>query len=40
MDYPTVVCEINTLSGKIYKIRSFIKGGKLIEVNERLTENI
>ena len=40
LDYPTVICEINSLSGKVYKVRSFLRGAKLIEVNERIVENI
>ncbi len=36
MDYATVICEIVTQT-KTYKIRSLIRGCKLIEVNERLT---
>jgi len=39
MDYATVICEIVTKS-KTYKIRSLIKGCKLIEVNEKLTAEL
>ena len=34
----TVLCEITTTNDKVYKVRSLIKGAKIIELNERLVE--
>ena len=36
-EHTTVVCEIVTRSGVVYKIRAFVNKCKLIEVNEKLT---
>ena len=39
IDYATVICEIVTTK-KTYKIRSLIRGCKLIEVNDKLTAEL
>ena len=39
IDLFTILCTIEMASGEVFKIRSFVKNAKLIEVNERLTEN-
>lgn len=40
LTHETIICEVLTQSGKVYKIRSFIKNAKLIEINEPVSQNI
>ena len=40
MSIQSVLCEIVMNSGKIFKIRSFVRNAKMIEFNTRLTTNI
>ena len=40
MSIQSVLCEVVMSSGKIYKIRSFVKNAKMIEFNTRLSTNI
>ena len=40
MGIQSVICEVVMASGKVYKIRSFVRNAKLIEQNTRLQSNI
>ena len=40
MSMQSVLCEVVTASGKLYKIRSFVKNAKMIEFNVRLLNDI
>ena len=40
MSVNSVLCEVAMASGKVYKIRSFVKNAKMIEQNTRLSTNI
>ena len=40
MGIQSVICDVAMASGKVYKIRSFVKNAKLIEQNTRLQTNI
>ena len=40
IEFASVICEVLTQSGKIYKIRAFMKNCKQIEYNDRLTPEL
>ncbi|TNV75928.1 hypothetical protein FGO68_gene1826 [Halteria grandinella] len=39
LDPRTIVCEISTQNGKVYKVRSFVGNAYLIEMNQRVVQN-
>jgi hypothetical protein len=39
MDTKTIVCEVTMESGKVYKLRSFLKNASILEFNDNITKN-
>ena len=40
MSQESVICEVEMVSGRIHKIRSFVKNAKIIEQNTRVQQNV
>ena len=39
LDPRTIICEVRCQDGKLYKVRSFVANGYVIEMNQRVVQN-